>query len=424
MTNFRRFEDRRRNAIYIIVGASLLAGLLTGQSLFFTITYAFIGLVFLSLFWAWTSIRWLKIERHTFARRAQVGQTLHERVTITNTGSLPKLWLEIYDQSTLPGHRASFVASNLGSRKSLYWEVNTLCLQRGEFFLGPMEVVTGDPFGLFTIRRRISATTGVLVYPAMIDIREFPLPVGLLSGGDAIRQRTHHITTNAAGVRDYAPGDSLNRIHWGSTAKRSRLMVKEFELDPLADLWIVVDLEKTVQAGEAVVTHADLLERYRTGRDTIPPTTEEYIVSIGASLSRFFLSKGRSVGLLAHGQRREIVQADRGPRQITKILEALAVIEAEGAVSFDQVITLESDQFSHGTTVILISASTRDTWVQSAATLNYRGLQAIGILVDPQSFGGRPGIERTASYLQDANIPTYLIRRSDDISVALAQQNS
>jgi uncharacterized protein (DUF58 family) len=66
----------------------------------------------------------------------------------------------------------------------------------------------------------------------MFNIHSFPLPSGLLSGGEALRRRTHQITPNAAGVRDYAPGDPLNRIHWISTARRRRLMVKEFELDP------------------------------------------------------------------------------------------------------------------------------------------------------------------------------------------------
>ena len=66
--------------------------------------------------------------------------------------------------------------------------------------------------------------------------------MGILPGGDALRRRTHYVTTNASGVRDYAPGDSYSRIHWRSTARRDRLIVKEFELDPLADIWIVPDM--------------------------------------------------------------------------------------------------------------------------------------------------------------------------------------
>src|SRR5947207_1018192 len=83
------------------------------------------------------------------------------------------------------------------------------------------------PFGLFQATRHISATSRVLIYPATVTVFDFAAPTGLLSGGDAQRQRAHFVTTNAAGVREYAPGDSFNRIHWPSTARKERLLVKE-----------------------------------------------------------------------------------------------------------------------------------------------------------------------------------------------------
>src|SRR5690606_31015882 len=78
---------------------------------------------------------------------------------------------------------------------------------------------------------------------------------GLLSGGEAQRQRSHNVTTNAAGVRDYAYGDSFNRIHWRSTARKDKLVVKEFEIDPLVDIWIFPDFS----AG--ALTEAEGLQR-------------------------------------------------------------------------------------------------------------------------------------------------------------------
>jgi uncharacterized protein (DUF58 family) len=71
-----------------------------------------------------------------------------------------------------------------------------------------------------------------------------------VTGGDALRRRTHYITTNASGVRDYAPGDPFNRIHWKSTARKDRLIVKEFELDPLADVWLILDLWSGAHYGD------------------------------------------------------------------------------------------------------------------------------------------------------------------------------
>jgi hypothetical protein len=92
------------------------------------------------------------------------------------------------------------------------------------------------------MHRELPATTHVVVYPQTFEIHHFALPIGILPGGDALHRRTHHITTNVSGVRDYMPGDSFGRIHWPSTARRDRLIAKEFELDPLADIWIALDM--------------------------------------------------------------------------------------------------------------------------------------------------------------------------------------
>jgi uncharacterized protein (DUF58 family) len=415
--------ERRRSAIYLIIGISLLSGLITGRTFFFNVTYAFGGLLLLSFLWAWNGANWLRLTRQTRARRAQVGRYMEERFTIRNTSVLPKLWLEIYDHSGLPGHRASHVVSNLGSRSSITWSVRTLCVRRGEFLLGPLRVVSGDPFGIFEIERKISATSRLVVYPATVPISDFALPAGLLPGGDALRRRTHYITTNASGVRDYAPGDSFSRIHWRSTARRDRLVVKEFELDPLADIWIVLDAERAVQVGEYNPTDIDADKMpWEIDREfTIPPTTEEYAVTITASLAHFFLGHERAVGFATSGQHYESIQVDRGPRQLTKILETLAVIQARGTVPLEQLLTLECDQLARGTTVIVVTPSTRESWVAAAHRLLRRGIRVIAVLVDPEGFGGRPGMGRLASQLGIANIPTYIVRKGDDLQLALSR---
>jgi len=50
-----------------------------------------------------------------------------------------------------------------------------------------------------------------------------------------------------------------------------------------------------------------------------------------ASIGQFFLRRDRTLGLMAIGQRREMLQADRGERQLEKLLETLAVLRAQGA---------------------------------------------------------------------------------------------
>ena len=414
--------ERRRTAIYLIMAVSLFAGLVTGRTFFFNVTYAFTGLLIFSFIWAWTSAHWLRLTRQTRARRAQVGHWFEERFSVRNTGIMPKLWLEIYDHSSLPGHHASHIVTNLGVKAVAAWPVRTLCIHRGEYTLGPLRVIAGDPFGLFEVERSVGAIAQVVVYPATVSLPRFGIPTGILPGGEALRRRTHQITTNAAGVRDYQPGDSLNRVHWPSTARKGRMIVKEFELDPLADIWIMLDEDQTVHTGEPNLSlfDAGLTASPSNGHALLPASTEEYGVCIAASLAQHFIEKERAVGLAVSGRHQERIQVDRGPRQLTKFLETLAVVQKGSSVSFDQLLTIEGGQLSRGTTVVVVTPSTRETWVEAVTLLLRRGLRVMAALIDGETFGGRPGIRHAANRLNALKIPTVVIKHSDDLVEALS----
>jgi uncharacterized protein (DUF58 family) len=422
---------QRRTGVIILALMSLAGGLLTGRELFFNITYLMALLLIVSLAWAWSNINWVHLSRITRTRRTQVGRPFEERFTVRNTSILPKLWLEVRDQSTLPSHFASKVVSGLASRSAFTWRINTLSRLRGRFRLGPIQISSSDPFGLFPMERQLTPTTNVVIYPLTVDIHRFALPIGVLPGGDALRRRTHYVTTNAAGVRDYAPGDSFSRIHWPSTARRNRLIVKEFELDPLADIWIVADMaifshvaadpekseqdEQTVQSGWLP---------WKDEAYSLPQATEEYTVTIAASLAQFFLRRDRAVGLLAHGQLRELVQPDRGERQLNRMLETLAVLRAEGQAAIENVLDAESHLFQRGTTLLVITPTTLETWASTARQLSRRGLRVVTILVDPESFGGRHSAAPLASVLEASNLLTYFVQRDDNLTAVLSSKGA
>lgn len=409
---------RRRIAIYLIIVVSVAAGIATGRGFFLTVAYAFGGLLLIAALWALGGASGLRLDRQTRTRRAQVGRYLEEQFTIHSTNIFPKLSLEIYDSSDLPGHQASHVIGMVTRRQGVQWGVRTMCLKRGRFTLGPIEMVSIDPFGLFQVRRTDPQISHVIVYPPVIPIDSFPLPSGILPGGDALRRRTYQVTANASGVRDYAPGDSFNRIHWRTTAHKGRLMVKEFELDPLSDIWIVPDLHQPVHTGRHNPDPGDMELRSALRRNPswVPPTTEEYTITLAASIAMHFLQKDRSVGLVTHAGYREMIQVDRGSRQITKMLETLAVARAEGPRPLDQVLALEGTQLARGAAVIVITPSVQTEWVQAAQTLSRRGLKTIAVLVDGHSFGGFPGMDEIEAQLNALRLAHIRVRRGDDFN--------
>lgn len=415
--------QNRRNAVYVLLILTLITGLFTGRAFFFNLAYLFFGLLIISFLWSWLSVRWITIGRRTRARRAQVGRNLDEVFEVRNHTLLPKLWLEVRDHSDLPGHRASHVVPPLGIRGRYRWYVETPCLARGEFRLGPLTLVSGDPFGLFLSPRRIGATSSVIVYPATVELEYFELPVGTLSGGEARRRRAHFITTNAAGVREYAPGDSFNRIHWASTARKDQMMVKEFEIDPLVDIWLFADF-----SAASLVEHPSVQRINRIGPVIssglgIPRSTEEYGVVAAASLAKYFIEKlERAVGFVAYTPYREVYQPERGNRQLARILQALAVARSLSDYSLAQMLTLETPYLTRGTTLVIVTSSLDTKWVQEAQILVRRGIRPVCVLIDPYSFNDGGSSADLQAMLRLAKIPTMIIRAGDDLAAALAQR--
>ena len=84
----------------------------------------------------------------------------------------------------------------------------------------------------------------MLVLPFLVKLQHFPYQQGILPGGRSKRIRTAEVTPHGSSVREYIPGDPLNRIHWPFTAKKNSFMVKEFDQEPMSDIWIILDGEQ------------------------------------------------------------------------------------------------------------------------------------------------------------------------------------
>lgn len=385
------------------------------DNIFFTM----IGLLIVAYIWSTLSLRGVTVSRDSRSDRAQVGQTFQERIRVRNRSRLGKLWVELLDQSNLPGHLVSKVV-HLGSNDSNRWRVDTVAARRGQFRIGPMLLRSGDPFGLFPRYHVIPETTELLVYPATVDLSAFALPIGELPGGSAIQRRTPFVTPNAAGVRDYFPGDAFNRIAWTATARTGKVMVKEFELDPTADLWIVLDMDASVQAGALGGSAMPAIQTSDVPLSFWLDSTEEYGVTIAASLARHFLNQNRNVGLILNSARPSVIPADRGGRQMLKILEQLAVVRSDGDMPLAELLVAEGGLFTRNSTVIVVTPSTDESWVQATIDIVTRNVQSVAVVIEPNTFGGQDSSLMVVSDLASVNIPTYLVKYGDDISQALS----
>ncbi len=406
--------------LFVLWVVSLALMLSTGHALFRFFFYLFTSLMAFSILWVWQNLWGLEVERSVASPKAQVGKILEEEIVVRNRSFLPKFWLEVRDHSSLPAHVAGRVISSIPRKGENRWSVKTLCRKRGVFTLGPTTVVSSDPLGLIAIEKTFPAKLRVTVYPPIYPLPYFKLYSGILPGGEVVRQRAPYATTNVAGVREYYPGDSFNRIHWPTTAHVGRLMVKEFELDPLSNVWIFLDLDKKVQKGEpwppSFVESRGPSLFWAEGWALRPePTTEEYAVAIAASLASRLLGEKRALGLVTYSTTRYVLRPERGLRQLIKILDLLAVVRAESDKPFEELLACESPLLEGNSTVIAITSSESTGWVKALQSIKMKGLAALAIIVaeSPESY------QEVLAELKAVGVPWIFIHLGDEIPAVM-----
>jgi uncharacterized protein (DUF58 family) len=387
----------------------------------------FAGMVVFAWLWARFSLSGVVLTRDARVQRQQVGQIFEERYRIFNNSPLTRLWLEIRDQSSLPGNFGSRVLSVIGAHQQRSHAAYTLLMRRGVFTLGPTMLVSGDPFGLFQKSRIVPTDQELLVLPYIVELSVFPAPTGQFPGGKAILRKATEVTPQAAGVREYFPGDALRSIHWPSSARKDRLMVKEFEQDPQADVWIFLDAHEAVQTHQEVQAPLQRVDQFwRLWRDeslkgTPPPDTFEYAVSAAGSLASYYSKRGRLVGLICAGEVVTVIAPERGERQLNKILENLAFLKGNGSLPLIGLVESEAPQLPRASTVVLISPSTDPSVEVAIDSLLMRSMKPILVHIDAESFGGLPGGVELAASIRKRAIPVQILRNDAPIKESLEE---
>jgi uncharacterized protein (DUF58 family) len=349
------------------------------------------GAWLISFIWAWSLSRTLTLAREMRFGWAQVGDHLEERFTLTNTGLIPALWVEITDHSTLPDYQPGRV-TGLGSNSHNRWYTTGICSRRGVYTVGPTTVQTGDPFGLYTVTLTYPQTAPLTVMPPIVPLPAIQVAPGGRAGEGRARPNTFERTVSVNGIRPYLPGDSLNWIHWPTSVRHNALYVRQFDSTPAGDWWLVLDLHQRVHVGQGF------------------NTTEEHSVILTASLADRALQNSRAVGLLAHGQSPVWLPPKNDSGQRQAILRALAVARP-GPHSLAQVLAGAFAGAGHIASLVIITPDTTAAWIPALWPLLHRGAAATVLLLDPLSFGGTGQAAGVQTMLHNMGAACHLITR-------------
>ena len=391
----------RKWQIYIAIIITGIVTFATGWRPMSAIFYALLFSTVIAVFFILRGTSGLRVNRSNTPARIQSGETIAESIILENRSWLPKLWAQINDDSTLPGHEKGYVTS-IGARKRIEWRLRTLCSRRGRYQLGPVRITTGDPLGLYQRTQILNKSAEILVLPKILPIKDFPLFPGQSIGRGKNQQRTQQVSTNVVTLREYLPGDPLSRIHWPISVRQSQLMVKEFELDPTIDIWLMLDMDENIQAGEGDIS------------------TVEYSVTITASLAQYFIRSDLSVGFIINDSQKTVLPPDRGRRQNNKIMDLLAIAAPCETMPLKVTLAAVSSILRRNSSVIIVTSSIDLQITESAQNIMRHGVKPYFVALDSASFmNSGSESEPFLHSLRLSNIPFVHIRKDSDIIHAL-----
>ena len=207
-------------------------------------------------------------------------------------------------------------------------------VRRGLYTLTGYRLATKFPFALFRKSRDIDAPLDVLVYPARVAVPR--PPPRSATRGDATADRLGR-RGEFFGLREHRAGDDRRDVHWKSSARSGRLLVREYEDELARRLVIGVDNSLPLEVREAVAANASdetaPVGPWSNGFGAMTPAFEEHVsaveraISTAASLAAAYLEVGWSVELVARGTH---VPSGMGRQHEARISRALALLPYVG----------------------------------------------------------------------------------------------
>lgn len=372
----------------------LLAAFFLPDRIWTTLLVGLGGLFAVAFIWARQLAGGLRGQRRLRFGWVAVGDRLVEQFTLANGSALPAFWVEVVDESNVPGYRPAVVRSvDAGGVEG--WRQDAICQQRGHFLLGPWALHSADPFGIFRVTVRYAVTEEIIIHPPILSELPVPLPAGQSTGRSRARERSWQATVNAASVRDYRPLDPYRWIHWRTSARTGDLYVRQFDLDAAGPIWLVLDMQAEAQVGSG------------------PEGSEEQAVLLAASLVARALHENRPIGLAAYGRRPHVIPPGQGEGQQWRLLHALALVTADGDTSLEEALGDLGRVAQRGSAAVVITPTADGGWLPALSQLARVGVQANVTLLERASFGAEQSNRGLRDAIRNLGVNCHLVRRGD-----------
>jgi uncharacterized protein (DUF58 family) len=351
--------------------------------------------------WVRLGVRPMELIRRLPPERLE-GDSVTVRLELrAESGTLPSSAVVVDDAGELGRH----VTEADDRHGALRAEYGLDHVPRGRYRLSGAMLLVEDPFGLVRRVMPLGREDALSVYPRLVELGGL-FSEGGVPGGAGRRLLLSRVAGyDVHGVRDHQPGESLRAVHWKSSARRRRLMVKEFEDTPRDEAAVILDARRGFDRG------------------TRPDSSFDLAVRAAGSLLRAVSVSGQPVGLHVSGRVPERRRVATYETDWPAALELLARVRADGARSL--AATLVARDELEAVRIWVVTSDLADSVVDRLVGLAASRRDVAVAYVDAASFASEgeeapAAVSRAARLrLAAAAIPVAELGRGCDLAARL-----
>jgi uncharacterized protein (DUF58 family) len=358
------------------------------------IIFIFIVLVFMAIGEATktSGFKNLTIRRECDKQLVNPGEEFKMTVTVENRKWLPISFLYLEEElpsevrriTNQPCEERGIYNSFVSSYSVLWYErlIRTYVSRaekRGVYLIRNMNVSVGDVFGFSYEMQPMEDVHEVVVLPKLKSLKTMNLQNNSIQGESIVKRWIYKDPLYVKGIREYNIEDRMKDIHWKSSLRMNKLMVKDYDHTSEREMVMIVN----VQAGKPYWRSID-------------GESVERGVELAASLAQQAISDGVPTGLWTNAQvlnYKGDFKSEVSPslNSFKSIMELCARIDSVCRIELAEYINRKAKHFNKNTIYVLITSFLDDETMGSIRTLRRRGL--ILKLIDTSSSSTLPEID-------------------------------
>lgn len=233
-------------------------------------------------------------------------------------------------------------------------------LKRGLYNINDVKLELGDFVGFKTKSAKYKLNNEIIILPKRIELADSIEPIGFLNGDISVKRWILDDPLMTIGIREYTGNEPERYIHWPSSIKHSKLMVKNFDFTTDNSVLVLLNLETMKPSWKPL--EEEILEKSISLTRGIMEEFEKLKIPYGFASNAYNRNSHYEKGYFFH--------PGLGQSHLNNLIEILGQLDYRIPTFFETTLKEIRKRQGNFTTVVIITPRVLDTYIEPINLLN------------------------------------------------------